>query len=397
MANSKLLTQNDLKNILAHINLGDDSHVELTQTQFNALTDEEKNDGTIYFVTDGINGNVFLDDNTPVGTIAPYGGSTDPAYWLICDGRAVSRTTYAELFAVIGTTYGTGDGSTTFNIPDLRGNVAVGADTNYELGDSGGAETHLHATGNHTLTVAEIPNHTHAVTGGLFWRTWGDASIINSSYASMASASSGSRFYNAGATSGGAGSNSGHNHGNTSTASNMQPYVVTNYIIKYASTVSEHQANIDFYYPVGSYYETSNASFDPNVTWGGTWSLEAEGRVHIGAGANYTAGDTGGSADAIIPYHNHSVSAVTAGITGGSHTHKQQGWNGLKSDSSGTTKEVRSRYIISTDPQETGNIIASTHTHNLPAHNTNYAGTSGNAVGANMQPYIVVNRWHRIA
>lgn len=154
---------------------------------------------------------------------------------------------------------------------------------------------------------------------------------------------------------------------------------------------------LNLFYPVGSYYETSDTTFDPNNSWGGTWSLEAEGFVHIGAGANYTAGDTGGSADAIIPYHNHSVSAVTAGITGGSHSHNQQGWYGLKSASSGTAKECRARTKISTDPSEAGTNIASTHTHDLPAHNTNYAGTSGNAVGANMQPYIVVNRWHRTA
>ena len=154
---------------------------------------------------------------------------------------------------------------------------------------------------------------------------------------------------------------------------------------------------IDLFYPVGSYYETSDTDFDPNVSWGGTWSLETEGLVHIGAGANYTAGDTGGSADAIIPYHNHSVSAVTGGITGGSHSHNQQGWYGLKSASSGTAKECRARTKISTDPSEAGTNIASTHTHDLPAHDTNYAGTSGNAVGANMQPYIVVNRWHRTA
>ena len=70
---------------------------------------------------------------TPVGTIAHYAGSTDPTdadgtvRWLVCDGRAISRTTYATLFTTTSTTYGTGNGSTTFNIPDLRGRVAVGA------------------------------------------------------------------------------------------------------------------------------------------------------------------------------------------------------------------------------------------------------------------------------
>lgn len=65
-------------------------------------------------------------EKTPVGIIAPFGGSTAPAGWLVCDGSAISRTTYADLFAVIGTTYGPGDGSTTFNLPEkyaYTGNV----------------------------------------------------------------------------------------------------------------------------------------------------------------------------------------------------------------------------------------------------------------------------------
>lgn len=70
----------------------------------------------------------------------------------MCDGSAVSRTTYATLFTAIGTAYGTGDGSTTFNIPDLRGRIAVGknAATFSTLGATGGEETH-------TLTTPEIP------------------------------------------------------------------------------------------------------------------------------------------------------------------------------------------------------------------------------------------------
>lgn len=65
----------------------------------------------------------------PVGAIIPYGGATAPnAGFLLCDGSAVSRSTYADLFAVLGTAFGVGDGSTTFNVPDMRGRVAVGID-----------------------------------------------------------------------------------------------------------------------------------------------------------------------------------------------------------------------------------------------------------------------------
>ena len=64
--------------------------------------------------------------DTPVGTISAFGGSTAPDGWLLCQGQALSRTEYASLFSVIGTSFGSGDGSTTFNIPDLRGTFAEG-------------------------------------------------------------------------------------------------------------------------------------------------------------------------------------------------------------------------------------------------------------------------------
>ncbi|MDH4262910.1 MAG: phage tail protein [Spirochaetia bacterium] len=71
--------------------------------------------------------------STPPGMISAYGGATAPTGYLLCQGQAVSRTTYAALFAVIGTTFGAGDGTTTFNLPDLRGIFARGAGTNGTL------------------------------------------------------------------------------------------------------------------------------------------------------------------------------------------------------------------------------------------------------------------------
>ena len=91
----------------------------------------------------------------PTGSIIPFAGKTAPEGWLFCQGQAVSRTTYAQLFAVIGTTYGSGDGSTTFNVPDLRGRVAVGAEaSDANLGAAIGEKKHC-------LSVAELPTHSH--------------------------------------------------------------------------------------------------------------------------------------------------------------------------------------------------------------------------------------------
>ena len=73
-------------------------------------------------------GTLYAD--APIGAILAFGGATAPAGWLLCQGQAISRTTYAALFAVIGTAYGAGDGSTTFNLPDPREAALVGAGTN---------------------------------------------------------------------------------------------------------------------------------------------------------------------------------------------------------------------------------------------------------------------------
>lgn len=111
---------------------------------------------------------------SPIGTIKSFSGTSAPQNFLLCYGQAISRTTYAALFAIIGTTYGVGDGSTTFNLPDLRGRTLAGKDNmggsaagrltsggsgvdGVTLGATGGAETH-------TLTTSQLATHSHANT-----------------------------------------------------------------------------------------------------------------------------------------------------------------------------------------------------------------------------------------
>ena len=94
-------------------------------------------------------------DNKPkAGFIYPLASATVPNGFLLCDGAAYSRTEYPELFAAIGTIYGSGDGSTTFNVPNLATRVPVGKGSGYALGATGGESEH-------TLTLNEMPTHDH--------------------------------------------------------------------------------------------------------------------------------------------------------------------------------------------------------------------------------------------
>lgn len=95
------------------------------------------------------------------GIIHIYAGSVPPEGFLVCDGSAVSRTTYAELFAAIGTSFGSGDGSTTFNLPDLSGRVGIGSSQGISFGTSGGSESVALADSEIAAHTHEFPQHGH--------------------------------------------------------------------------------------------------------------------------------------------------------------------------------------------------------------------------------------------
>lgn len=156
----------------------------------------------------------------PAGTITATGRSTAPSGWLICDGSAVSRSTYADLFSAIGTSFGAGDGSTTFQVPDLRGRSPVGRDSTQtefdSLGESGGSKSHAHS-----LSDAGRAAITNAAGGLTYFRT------IDGGFTATTVQSGNSRSGSSTATTQSTGL-----QGNTDAASALPPYRVVNYMIK---------------------------------------------------------------------------------------------------------------------------------------------------------------------
>ena len=147
----------------------------------------------------------FAGKSTPAGTVLIYAGASVPEGYLLCNGAAISRTEYDVLFEVIGTTYGAGNGTTTFNLPDLRGRVVIGVSGTHAIGTTGGAETV-------TLTAQQIPSHNHSIA---YYGSTGSSNNIQKGTGSSANST----------TTGNTGGGQSHN--------NMQPYQTLNYIIKY--------------------------------------------------------------------------------------------------------------------------------------------------------------------
>lgn len=189
---------------------------------------------------------------------------------------------------------------------------------------------------------------------------------------------------------------------------------------------------VDFFYPIGSYYETSDVTFNPNLTWGGTWVKESEGLVHVSAGTNYVVSGAnllggqgqqdGGNKDAIIPLHDHPFTnpeyqakdgavgdkaAFNTGAMSSNAKHSHSGWGESTASNWTLSNGVDIGFHRSAGISET-NID---HTHQVPKHGHTFtqptislkSGKGGvvNSVGesvidANMQPHINVVKWHRI-
>ncbi len=178
-------------------------------------------------------GNLTGIEGIPTATVVPWSDSSIPSGFLECNGAAVSRSTYAALFTIVGTTYGAGDGSSTFNVPDLQDNVVVGKSNNKAIGSTGGANTTPvtasgnigGSTANASLSTPQLASHSHSQGG-------------NSGPQTPNSSNQSPRHFNPSNT-GSSGSGSGHSHnmsanfsGGTSNPSVLQPYLTIIYIIK---------------------------------------------------------------------------------------------------------------------------------------------------------------------
>lgn len=180
---------------------------------------------------DTVDGKHASDFAVPVGTIIMWAGSKTPSGWLLCDGSVVSRTAYGALFKAIGTTYGSGNGSTTFGIPNLKGRFPLGA--NYQgtigLGNNRVAySTTLGMIGGedkHTLNIDEMPSHNHSATTSLN-KTIGNYKGDDTMPHSYNDAAGDSKsILKATTTIGYKGDSKSHN--------NIPPYLTVNFIIKY--------------------------------------------------------------------------------------------------------------------------------------------------------------------
>lgn len=217
--------------------MGGFQQVDVARNQF----DSKGLELAIQSMTQNLNNFYSTGTINEIGAIVAYGGTLPPTGFLLCDGSAISRATFSALFAVLGTSYGVGDGSTTFNLPDLKGRVPVGRDSGQTEFDTMGEK------GGHKLLQAHThtyPIHAFATGNG------GQAGNTNQA------------LWTNGSTASTGGGN----------AENLQPYQVVNYIIRYALPASTNAIQSKYIDTNGwtvydyGYWKEYSKTFQWNVT-----------------------------------------------------------------------------------------------------------------------------------
>jgi len=179
---------------------------------------------------DGTNFYLATTSSVPAGAIQMWSTASAPIGYVLCNGVAISRTTYANLFGVIGTTFGVGDGSTTFNVPNYQGVMPIGANGTYTLASTGGSAST-------TLGTTNLPSHTHTFSG--------TSGAMNSNQSHSHSINDPSHGHSIGPYTSFWGSNEGSGRDAYWSAGDVANYSATGYANNAYTGISINGANID--------------------------------------------------------------------------------------------------------------------------------------------------------
>ena len=269
----------------------------------------------------------YVDNFLPAGVITQYGASTAPTGWLLCQGQAISRTNplYTRLWTAISTTYGAGDGTTTFNVPNLQGRIPVGKDstqTEFDaLAETGGSKTS-------TLTTANLPSHLHGV-GTILPNTIADHVHA---FGTLATANTDLGSHNH--------TQNAHDHGSVTSAESNHRHGIGNSLLNFAARRGSYQT------PgyIAGYDSNGDGLIDGTTSSVGGLALSDGGTYtdYVAAHTHSITSQTATNVATALGSHLHTISGSVA--LGGGHTHTMSGSTAL--EGSGTAFNNLAPYIV---------------------------------------------------